>query len=120
VSKDPVVNADEHPAYKNPLQQWKQHNSVNHSKLESERKNEDGSIGSTNRAESFFSLLKGHLWFVASCQPRTSSETRRRIRFSLEPSRNDKRAAHEKFCSDGRQRLDLSPSRLTKQASQAL
>lgn len=58
VSKDAVVNTDEHPGYKNPLKQWKQHNKVNHSKAEYQRINKDGSIASTNTAESFFSLLK--------------------------------------------------------------
>lgn len=58
VSKDAVVNTDEHAAYRNPLKQWKQHNTVNHSQSEYQRKNADGSISTTNSAESFFSLLK--------------------------------------------------------------
>lgn len=58
VSKEAVVNTDEHPGYKGPLKNWKQHHAVNHSKAEYQRKNPDGSIASTNTAESFFSLLK--------------------------------------------------------------
>jgi transposase-like protein len=58
VSKDAVVNTDDHPGYKYPLKLWKQHNAVNHSKGEYQRKNADGSTASTNSAESFFSLLK--------------------------------------------------------------
>lgn len=58
VSKEAVVNTDEHPGYKNPLKQWKAHQAVNHSRGEYQRKNPDGSRASTNTAESFFSLLK--------------------------------------------------------------
>ena len=58
VSKEAVVNTDEHPAYKNPLKDWKAHQTVNHSRGEYQRKNSDGSRASTNTAESFFSLLK--------------------------------------------------------------
>jgi transposase-like protein len=58
VSKDAVVNTDEHPGYKNPLKHWKGHQTVNHSRGEYQRKNQDGSRSSTNTAESFCSLLK--------------------------------------------------------------
>jgi len=58
VSKEAVVNTDEHPGYKNPLKQWKEHHAVNHSHGEYQRRNPDGSKASTNTAESFFSLLK--------------------------------------------------------------
>lgn len=58
VSKDATVNTDEHPGYRNPLKNWKAHHAVNHSKSEYHRKNADGSIATTNSAESFFSLLK--------------------------------------------------------------
>lgn len=58
VSPEAVVNTDEHPGYKNPLKQWKEHQAVNHSRGEYQRKNPDGSRASTNTAESFFSLLK--------------------------------------------------------------
>lgn len=58
VDKSAVVNTDEHPAYKNPLKHWKAHHRVIHSKAEYQRKNADGSLASTNTAESFFSLLK--------------------------------------------------------------
>jgi transposase-like protein len=58
VSKEAVVNTDEHPAYKNPLKQWQEHQTVNHSRREYRRNNPDGSKASTNTAESFFSLLK--------------------------------------------------------------
>jgi transposase-like protein len=58
VSKDAVVNTDEHPAYKNPLKPWKEHQAVNHSRGEYQRNNQDGSKASTNTAESFFSLIK--------------------------------------------------------------
>jgi transposase-like protein len=58
VSKEAVVNTDEHPGYKNPLKRWKAHQAVNHSRGEYQRNNPDGSRASTNTAESFFSLLK--------------------------------------------------------------
>jgi transposase-like protein len=58
VDKSAVVNTDEHPAYRNPLKQWKAHHRVNHSKYEYHRTNPDGSVATTNSAESFFSLLK--------------------------------------------------------------
>lgn len=58
VSKDATVNTDEHPGYKNPLKLWKKHNAVNHSRNEYQRKLADGSLATTNTAESFFSLLK--------------------------------------------------------------
>lgn len=34
VSKEAVVNTDEHPSYKLPLKQWKEHQAVNHSRGE--------------------------------------------------------------------------------------
>lgn len=58
VSKEAVVNTDEHPGYRNPLKHWKEHQTVNHSRGEYQRQNQDGSRASTNTAESFFSLLK--------------------------------------------------------------
>jgi len=58
VSQEAVVNTDEHPGYKNPLKHWKEHQTVNHSRGEYQRRNPDGSRASTNTAESFFSLLK--------------------------------------------------------------
>jgi len=58
VSKEAVVHTDEHPGYKNPLKHWKEHQTVNHSRGEYQRKNPDGSRASTHTAESFFSLLK--------------------------------------------------------------
>jgi hypothetical protein len=58
VSREAIVNTDEHPGYKNPLKQWKDHQTVNHSRGEYQRQNPDGSRASTNTAESFFSLLK--------------------------------------------------------------
>ncbi len=58
VSKEAVVNTDEHPSYKNPLKHWKEHQRVNHSRGEYQRQNQDGSRTSVNTAESFFSLLK--------------------------------------------------------------
>lgn len=58
VDKSAVVNTDEHPGYVKPLKEWKAHHAVNHSKVEYHRKNPDGSVATTNSAESFFSLLK--------------------------------------------------------------
>jgi len=58
VSKEAVVNTDEHPGYKHPLKAWKEHHTVNHSRGEYRRQNADGSIASINTTESFFSLLK--------------------------------------------------------------
>lgn len=58
VDKSAIVNTDEHPAYRNPLKNWKAHHAVNHSKYEYHRQNDDGSVATTNSAESFFSLFK--------------------------------------------------------------
>ncbi len=58
VSKDAVVNTDEHGAYRNPLKKWKAHHTVVHSKFEYIRHNKDGSTSGVNSCESFFSLLK--------------------------------------------------------------
>jgi len=58
VSKDAVVNTDEHGAYRNPLKHWKAHHRVVHSRKEYTRRNPDGSVASVNYCESFFSLLK--------------------------------------------------------------
>jgi transposase-like protein len=58
VSQQAIVNTDEHFGYRNPLKHWKEHQAVNHSRGEYQRKNLDGSRASTNTAESFFSLLK--------------------------------------------------------------
>jgi transposase-like protein len=58
VSKDAVVNTDEHRAYGNPLKAWKAHHTVVHSKFEYSRRLADGSKAGINGCESFFSLLK--------------------------------------------------------------
>jgi transposase-like protein len=58
VSKDAVVNTDEHGAYRQPLKAWKAHHTVVHSKFEYIRRNKDGSTSGVNSCESFFSLLK--------------------------------------------------------------
>ena len=58
VSQEAVVNTDEHPGYKSPLKHWKEHQTVNHSRGEYQRQNQDGSRASANTAESCFSLLK--------------------------------------------------------------
>lgn len=58
VSKEAIVNTDEHPGYRHPLKHWKAHQTVNHSRREYQRQNPDGSRASTNTAESFFSLFK--------------------------------------------------------------
>ena len=58
VSREAVVHTDEHAGYKSPLKYWKEHQTVNHSRGEYQRRNPDGSRASTNTAESFFSLFK--------------------------------------------------------------
>ncbi|EEF61656.1 IS1595-like element ISVer1 family transposase [Pedosphaera parvula] len=58
VSKNAIVNTDEHGAYRNPLKEFKQHNTVVHSKYEYSRKLDDGTKAGINTCESFFSLLK--------------------------------------------------------------
>jgi transposase-like protein len=58
VSKDAVVNTDEHGAYRNPLKLWKAHHRVVHSRSEYIRRHKDGSVAGVNHCESFFSLLK--------------------------------------------------------------
>jgi transposase-like protein len=58
VEKSAIVNTDDHDAYKPALKEYKRHDVVNHSRDEYYRKNPDGTISTTNSAESFFSLLK--------------------------------------------------------------
>jgi transposase-like protein len=58
VSKDAIVNTDEHGAYRNPLKEWARHDTVVHSRFEYSRKNSDGTTSGINACESFFSLLK--------------------------------------------------------------
>lgn len=52
------MNTDEHAGYKQAGKKYERHDSVNHSKKEYHRVNPDGTISTTNSAESFFSLLK--------------------------------------------------------------
>jgi transposase-like protein len=58
MDKSATVNTDEHPGYKAPLKDFAKHDTVNHSKDEYHRANPDGTVSTTNSAESFFSLLK--------------------------------------------------------------
>jgi transposase-like protein len=58
VDRSATVNTDDHTAYKPALKGYKRHDVVNHSKDEYHRRNPDGTISTTNSAESFFSLLK--------------------------------------------------------------
>jgi transposase-like protein len=58
VDKSATVNTDEHPGYKKPLKSFARHDAVNHSRDVYHRRNPDGTISTTNSAESFFSLLK--------------------------------------------------------------
>jgi transposase-like protein len=58
VDKSAIVNTDDHDAYKPALRQYKRHDVVNHTREEYYRQNPDGTISTTNSAESFFSLLK--------------------------------------------------------------
>jgi transposase-like protein len=58
VDKSAVVNTDDHAAYKPALKAYARHDVVNHSKDEYHRVNPDGTVSTTNSAESFFSLLK--------------------------------------------------------------
>jgi hypothetical protein len=52
------VNTDHFALYKNLFWDWKRHDMVNHSELEYARYNKDGTLSTTNNAESFFSLIK--------------------------------------------------------------
>ena len=58
VDKSAIINTDEHDAYKPAAKQYTRHDCVNHSKDEYHRVNADGTVSTTNSAESFFSLLK--------------------------------------------------------------
>jgi transposase-like protein len=58
VSKDAIVNTDQHKAYPGAVKGYKRHDVVNHSAFEYARILKDGSVACTNTAESFFSLLK--------------------------------------------------------------
>jgi len=58
VSKDAIVNTDEHGAYRNPGKEFKAHHTVVHSEYEYSRKLPDGTKAGINSCESFFALLK--------------------------------------------------------------
>jgi hypothetical protein len=58
VSKNAVLNTDEHDAYKPAGKQFKAHQTVIHSKKEYSRCNADGTVAGINTCESYFSLLK--------------------------------------------------------------
>jgi hypothetical protein len=58
VSKRSVLNTDEHDAYNRVGKEFKEHQTVVHSKDEYSRRNADGSVSGINSCESFFSLLK--------------------------------------------------------------
>lgn len=58
VEKSAVICTDEHGGYRNPAKHFKAHHRVVHSKFEYVLKTPDGISASTNRCESFFSLLK--------------------------------------------------------------
>jgi transposase-like protein len=66
-SKTAIVNTDEHAAYKAPLKEYTRHDTVNHSKDEYHRVNQDGTVSTTNTAESFFSLLKRGVFGAWHC-----------------------------------------------------
>jgi len=70
VSKTATVNTDEHGAYRNPLKDWKAHNTVVHSKHEYSRKLPDGSKAGINGCESFFSLFKRGVYGAWHCVSR--------------------------------------------------
>lgn len=58
VSKDATIHTDQHVVYPAATKGFRLHQSVNHSAFEYQRKNADGSVVTTNSAESFFSLIK--------------------------------------------------------------
>ena len=58
VSKDAILNTDEHLAYRKEGKQFKRHDTVVHSRYEYSRLLEDGTKAGINSCESFFSLLK--------------------------------------------------------------
>ena len=58
VDKSATVNTDDHDAYKPAAKAFARHDVVNHSREEYHRVNPDGTVSTTNSAESFFSLLK--------------------------------------------------------------
>jgi len=58
VDKSAIVNTDDHHGYKPALKKFTRHDIVNHSHDEYYRHNPDGTISTTNSAESFFALLK--------------------------------------------------------------
>jgi transposase-like protein len=67
VRKDAVVNTDEHPAYKLPLKEYKQHDTVNHSQYEYARHNPDGTVSHVNTCESWNSLIKRGVFGAWHC-----------------------------------------------------
>ncbi|HSY29167.1 MAG TPA: IS1595 family transposase [Burkholderiaceae bacterium] len=58
VDKSAILNTDEHDGYKPAGKEFAKHESVNHSKEEYHRVNPDGTVTTTNSAESFFALFR--------------------------------------------------------------
>lgn len=58
MSKDAVLNTDEHGAYRKQFKDYARHDVVNHSKYEYSRTNADGTQSGINTCESFFGLFK--------------------------------------------------------------
>ena len=70
VSKEAIVNTDEHGAYRQPLKAYQRHDKVVHSRFEYSRHNADGTVSSINSCESFFSLLKRGVFGAWHCVSR--------------------------------------------------
>jgi transposase-like protein len=70
VDKSAIVNTDDHDAYKPALKAFARHDVVNHTRKEYHRLNPDGTISTTNSAESFFSLLKRGVYGSWHCVSR--------------------------------------------------
>jgi hypothetical protein len=73
VNQEAVVNTDEHLGYKSPLKHWKEHQTVNHSRGEYQRRNPDGSRTSTILRNHSFrcsnapSLERGIIFLGSTC-----------------------------------------------------
>lgn len=70
VQKEAVICTDEHSGYPNATKGFKEHHTVNHSKMEYTVKKPSGLSASVNHCESFFSLLKRGVYGSWHCVSR--------------------------------------------------
>ena len=85
VSREAVVNTDEHPSYKHPLKHWKAHQTVNHSRGRISAPKPGWIAGfDQHRRILLFPAQTRHHWRLASYLPGAFAQICQRVCVSLE------------------------------------